>query len=177
MSSKRPDEPGKFWRRIAGHSIYYYFRLVNITSTYETSGIENIAAAEATGRPLLWAMWHGINVPSTMWAVAHRPVKGFTVVAVGDKRFDTLEVIAERFGGEAVPVDMAGNPASAGRAVLKVLRSLRDGRETFLCPDAPAGPAYEPKQGVFYLARKAKRRHRPVWYLDHTILSGGSVGP
>ena len=155
MSSTRAEEAGKFWRQVAGHSIYHYLRLVNRSSTYETIGLENITAAEATGRPLLWSTWHGLNMPFTMWAMGHRPHKEFSVVAVGDKRFDVLEVVARRLGGEAVPVDMESNSFSGGRSVLKVLRHLQNGHETFLCPDAPAGPAYEPKRGVFYLAKKA----------------------
>ena len=154
MSTNRPVEPGKFWRRVAGHSIYHYFNLVNRTAKYETTGIENITKADATGRPLIWITWHGLNMPFMMWLVAHRPDKKCTVVAIGDRRFDVLEVLANRFGATAVPIDMKGNPMAAAKGVQKVLKGLRNGDESFLCPDAE-GPAFVPKKGVFYLAKKA----------------------
>ena len=154
MTTDRPAEAGRFWRRIAGHSIYHYFNLVNRTAKYKTFGLENVAKAEAFGRPIIWATWHGLNMPLMMWLVAHRRPKACTVVAIGDKRFDVLEVLAERFGATAVPIDMNGSLMKAGKGVQKVLKSLKNGHESFLCPDAE-GPAYVPKKGLLYLAQKA----------------------
>jgi lysophospholipid acyltransferase (LPLAT)-like uncharacterized protein len=46
-----------------------------------------------------------------------------------------------------------------------MLRQLDSGRETFICPDAPEGPAGEPKRGVYLLARRSNALVLPfgVW--------------
>jgi lysophospholipid acyltransferase (LPLAT)-like uncharacterized protein len=60
---------------------------------------------------------------------------------------------------------MGGNPVASGRSVLKLIKALKAGKETVLFPDGPDGPAFTPKPGIAYLARKAAAAIIPtaVW--------------
>ncbi|HSM55330.1 MAG TPA: hypothetical protein VK879_04175 [Candidatus Sulfomarinibacteraceae bacterium] len=86
----------------------------------------------------------------------------FVVITVGDERNDTLGTFARRLGGASVGVDMQGNPFAAGRAVLRVIKAMKSGRQSVLAPDGPDGPAFTPKAGVAFLAQKAEATILPV---------------
>ena len=153
---------GTWWRRLEGNAMYFYFRLVDKTARFTTEGMENLAAARAMNRPILWACWHGQGLSFLHWGNYHLDAKTFTAVVVGDKRFDILERLITRLGAKSHAVDMQGNPVAAGRGVLKVIQDMKAGMQSLIFPDGPDGPAYEPKKGVTFLARKAKGLILPI---------------
>ena len=85
----------------------------------------------------------------------HDPAS-FTAVIVGDERGDVLGELSSRLGAETIGIDMQGNPVASGRKLLNVIKKLKQGQQSFLCPDGPDGPAYVPKDGVFFMAEKAR---------------------
>ena len=144
-----------FWHRLEGTFLYYYYRLVMATARFEVEGLDNLAQVQASGRPIIWGLWHGINMPYMLYAASHFPPESFSVVMVGDERGDILGQLAAWLGGEVIGIDMKGNPVESGRKLLNVIKRLKAGQQTFLCPDGPDGPAYQPKDGVFFMAQKA----------------------
>lgn len=137
-------------------ALHAYIRLINATSRYRTHGVEHIEQAQASRRPMVWALWHGCNLAFVMWAIAHhRQHRAAPIAIVGDRRALHLNLLARSFGVDTTEVT-AGRRSSVGNLELRaMLRQLDSGRETFICPDAPEGPAGEPKRGVYLLARRS----------------------
>ena len=89
--------------------------------------------------------------------------ENFTIVTLGgDPRGDILSIFAARLGASPYGVDMQGNPMAAGRSVLRIIEAMKGGKDSFLAPDGPDGPAFTPKPGASFLARKAEAAVIPV---------------
>jgi lysophospholipid acyltransferase (LPLAT)-like uncharacterized protein len=133
-----------------------------LTSRYRVEGWQNFENARSTGRPLLWSLWHGQMMGFVVFGDRFLERDNFVAIVVGDSRGDTLGTYGSHFGSQAYQVDMSGNPVAAGRAVLHIVEGLQGGRMSLIAPDGPDGPAYVPKRGVTFLARKAEAAILPV---------------
>ncbi len=77
------------------------------------------------------------------------------------------EVFARRYGW----TPFFGSSGHGGRkAADRLTTALADGESTFVCPDGPAGPAGQPKSGVFHMAAQAKRPIVPVTFAASGVL-------
>jgi lysophospholipid acyltransferase (LPLAT)-like uncharacterized protein len=153
----------RWWRYFQGNALFVYFRLITRTARWNMEGRENIAAARASGRPLLWTFWHGQAMPFVQYADRFEDNKSFIAILVGDDRWDVLSTLSARLQADrSYAVDMGGNPVAAGRAVLNAIKAMRLGKQLVLAPDGPDGPPYVAKEGVGYLARKAAAAVLPV---------------
>jgi len=151
---------------VTAAALYAYIRLINATSRYCTRGTGHIEQAQASGRPVVWALWHGLNLAFVMWAVAHhRQRRAAPIVVVGDRRAVHLGMLARAFGVNAMEVSAGQQSTSKSLGLRAMLRHLNPGRETFVCPDAPEGPADEPKRGFYLLARHSNALVLPfgIW--------------
>lgn len=153
---------GQRWRYFEGRLLMAYSRLVWRTSRVTLEGEAQFQAAFSGDRPVLWSMWHGTLLPFIMWGVHTFDPADWLIISVGDPRGDVLAGMAQTIGAKLEQVDMAGNPMAGGRAVLNVIRAMRAGKTSFICPDGPDGPAFQPKEGVFFMARKAQAQVLPV---------------
>jgi lysophospholipid acyltransferase (LPLAT)-like uncharacterized protein len=146
-----------------GNALAIYHRLLARTVRWQINGQANISKARASKRPLLWLFWH--EQVSIFAAYAIRFIGGsqFTIVTLGgDPRGNILSAFATALGGTPYGVDMKGNPMAAGRSVLRIIEAMKGGKESFLAPDGPDGPAFTPKAGASFLARKAEAAVIPV---------------
>lgn len=150
------------WRALQGRGLYLYGRVLSATATFHIEGRENLQKAEQSNRPLLIALWHGQLMPFVAFGNRALDPRQFVAVMVGDERGDALGAFARQLGGTTVRVDMDGNPFAAGRAVLRVIRAMQAGNKSIIAPDGPDGPAFIPKPGVAFLARKAGAALLPV---------------
>lgn len=148
-------KPGLWWRKLQGNLLFLYFKFVSITSQYRVEGEENLAEARQSHHPLLWTFWHGQAMPFMSYSDHILDGQTFSVITVGDERGDTLTTLGDRIGAEVYPVDMKGGSFASGRALLNVIQAMKRGKQSLIAPDGPDGPAYVPKQGLLYLARKA----------------------
>ena len=148
---------GSFWRRLEGFILFLYTRLVIRTANFTLIGEENLSAAQASGRPVLYTLWHGLNLTFVCYGFTYHVPASFSVVIVGDERSDILAELSDRLGAkETIGIDMAGNPVASGRKLLNFIKKLKQGQQSFLCPDGPDGPAYVPKDGIIFIAEKAE---------------------
>ncbi|MDX1662362.1 MAG: hypothetical protein R3272_01135 [Candidatus Promineifilaceae bacterium] len=154
--------PGRLWRQLQGDALFAYTRIVTRTAHFNVEGWEHLEAAQKTGRPLLWSLWHEQVMNFLVFGDRHFDAADFVAVTVGDTRGDTLGTVAERLGGKPILVDMQGNPVAAGRAVVRVIQAMRSGKQTLIAPDGPDGPVFEPKGGVAVLAKKAEAAILPI---------------
>ena len=149
------------WGRFEGMMLFCYYYLVYRTSRYEVIGEENLKEVLASDRPQLWSSWHGLNLVFLMYGNKFFDSSEWVVIVVGDDRGDVLAELGRRIGSEPVEIDMAGNPVASGRKLLSLIKKLKGGKHTFLCPDGPDGPADVPKDGIFYIARKSNAQIIP----------------
>lgn len=143
------------WRALQGRGLYLYWLALSASGRFHVEGWEHLEKAEVSNRPLLIALWHGQLMPFVAFGRRALDPRQFVAIMVGDERGDTLGAFARRMGGTTVRVDMTGNPFAAGRAVLRVIRAMQEGHKSIIAPDGPDGPAFSPKPGVAFLARKA----------------------
>ncbi len=153
---------GTRWRQFEGKALYTYHRFITRTARWHFIGQANLTQARASGRPVLWTMWHGQVMPFIMYGDRFEDASRFSIITVGDERGDSLMSLGEQIGAKMHAVDMQGNPVAAGRAVLRVIRAMNKGYDTMLAPDGPDGPAYEPKRGVAVLAQKSAAAIVPI---------------
>ncbi len=149
--------------QIGGNALAIYHRLLARTVRWQFEGRANVSKAHASGRPILWLFWH--EQLSLFITYAHRFVGGnkFTIVTLGgEDRGDILSIFAAALGASPYGVDMKGNPMAAGRSVLRIINAMKNGKESFLAPDGPSGPAFIAKPGASFLARKAEAAVIPV---------------
>jgi lysophospholipid acyltransferase (LPLAT)-like uncharacterized protein len=154
-----------WWAHFQGNALFSYYRLLSLTVRWRLEGTEHLEAARASGRPVLWSLWHGQAMHFLLYAYACDDPRDFVAVVVGDARFDILSTLGERLhAGGAYAVDMQGNPMAAGRAVLRVIQAMKQGKQSVIAPDGPDGPPFVAKEGVSFLARKAEAMILPVGF-------------
>jgi lysophospholipid acyltransferase (LPLAT)-like uncharacterized protein len=154
-----------WWSHFQGNALFSYYRLLSLTVRWRLEGTEHIEEARASGRPVLWSLWHGQAMQFMLYAYSFEDPRDFVAVVVGDARFDILSTLGARLhAGGAYAVDMQGNPVAAGRAVLRVIQAMKGGKQSVIAPDGPDGPPFVPKEGVGFLARKAAAAILPVGF-------------
>lgn len=140
-----------------------YHRLLARTVSWQIEGRANITKAMDSKRPLLWLFWHEQLSIFVTYLVRFVGGENFTIVTLGgDPRGDILSTFAATLGASPYGVDMQGNPMAAGRSVLRIIEAMKGGKDSFLAPDGPDGPAFTPKAGASFLARKAEAAIIPV---------------
>lgn len=159
---KKNNDLGSLLRTLEGEFVYQYHALTMKTARWQTEGEANLTAARNNGRPILFTFWHGQTALFLMYGHRFLDPAKFTLVIVGDERNDVLGRLGTRIGSKPYAVDMQGNPMAAGRATLRVIKAMKQGQDSLIAPDGPDGPAYEPKPGVIYLAKKAEANILPV---------------
>jgi hypothetical protein len=146
-----------------GNMLAIYHRLLARTVRWQIEGRANISKAMASKRPLLWLFWHEQLSIFVTYAVRFVGGDKFTIVTLGgDPRGDVLTTFAASLGASPYSVDMQGNPMEAGRKVLRIIEAMKGGKDSFLAPDGPDGPAFEAKAGASFLARKAEAAVIPI---------------
>lgn len=156
------DKLGVAWRTFEGECVYLYHWLTMRTASWHVEGKANVTKARANGRPLLFTFWHGQTALFIMYGHRFFDPANFTLIVVGDERHDILGRLGSRIGSKAYAVDMQGNPVASGRAILRVIKAMKQDHDSLIAPDGPDGPAYEPKPGVAFLAQKAEANIMPV---------------
>ena len=149
--------------QLQGVALAHYHRLLARTVRWQIEGQGNVSKARTSGRPLLWLFWHEQLSIFVTFAVRFVGGEKFTIVTLGgDPRGDILGNFASSLGALPYGVDMEGNPMAAGRSVLRIIQAMNEGKDSFLAPDGPDGPAFAPKAGASFLARKAEAAIIPV---------------
>ena len=146
-----------WWGHLQGEILFNYIRLVSRTARMTIEGKENLEAAKNSGHPVLWTLWHEQVMTVVHYIDRFENTSQYSSILVGGERGVTLNHVGERLGtGPSYTVDMNGNPMAAGRAVLQVIKAMKEGYRSVIAPDGPDGPAFVPKDGVFFLALKAQ---------------------
>ncbi len=146
-----------FRDRLTGNSLYWLSQITRRSGRYQVSGIERLEAAKTSGQPIVFATWHGMTMMLVGFFANHYDLRNLVLLMPDDWRGEALQVFANKLKTEPFPMDLKGeaNMATA-RRLAKLVRRVKEGRDCYMTPDGPDGPAYLIKPGVAYIAQKAK---------------------
>jgi lysophospholipid acyltransferase (LPLAT)-like uncharacterized protein len=163
----------EFAARTASLFIRFYIRLVEVTCRWKFIGREHFDAADAKGKGVIIAFWHG----RLLMAPIIRKESGKRVFMLISANRDG-EIIAQgvrKFGvefirGSAANPDKPGKNKSGASAIAQMIAALNDGAIVGFTPDGPRGPGEKVKSGVIRLSQMSGAPILPAAYST----SGGS---
>ncbi len=130
--------------------------LIGRSLRWEEEGREHLAAARATGRPILFVFWH-----NRLLHACYRLARERLVMMVSQSRDgDIIARVAHDQGIASV----RGSSSRGGTAALRALaRAMKDrGLCGGITPDGPRGPRYVLQSGALLAARLAGALIMPV---------------
>ena len=116
------------------------------TFRWRAEGTEHLDAVRDSGRQPIMAFWHGRILPATYY------FRRRGIVVITSENFDGewIAGIIERFGyGTA----RGSTSRGARRALIQLMRDMRDGRPAAFTVDGPRGPARVAQAGAVWLAK------------------------
>jgi lysophospholipid acyltransferase (LPLAT)-like uncharacterized protein len=122
--------------------------LLAATWRFRVRGWEHVVAARATGRPVIYILWHSRILP----LLYHRRHEGMALLISRHRDGGYLADLSGRWGYRVV----RGSSRRGGDVgLLGLVRYLRGGAEVALTPDGPQGPAERMKPGALAAAQHA----------------------
>ena len=141
-------------------------RLLAGTWRYEVTGWEHVEAARASGRPIVYVLWHSRLLP----LIHNRRGEGVALLISRHRDGGYLAELCEGWGYRTV----RGSTQRGGAGgLLGLIRFLRAGTEVGTTPDGPRGPAEQLKPGILVAAQHAEAwviamgaRARRAWWIQ-----------
>jgi len=133
---------------VASLAAYSYIALVNRTVRFELVGPRHDEPLRVAGEPVIYAFFHS-RLFSMFRVLRGRHVA--VLVALGDIG-DVISTVTRLFGHKPVRGARSGG---AARALVEMIREIREGRWAAFAVDGPRGPRDSVKSGVVYAAQKA----------------------
>lgn len=133
--------------RLADAAFFLAIKVLGASAKFEVCGIEHFEAITSANKTPIYTFWHDrIFLSTYFW-------KRRGIVVMTSKSFDG-EYIArfiQRFGYGAI----RGSSSRGGsRALVEMIKAMRDSLPMAFTLDGPRGPKYEAKLGPVILAKK-----------------------
>jgi lysophospholipid acyltransferase (LPLAT)-like uncharacterized protein len=129
--------------------------LLGATWRVEEIHYERVEAVHESGRPALFAFWHGVLLPLT-YICRRRKIQVLTSL---HRDGEVISRVIEALGFGAV---RGSSSRGSARGLVSMIARGAEGFDLAVTPDGPRGPAGSVKRGVFYLAEKSGARLVPV---------------
>jgi lysophospholipid acyltransferase (LPLAT)-like uncharacterized protein len=130
--------------------------LIGRSLRWEEEGREHLAAARASGRPILFVFWH-----NRLLHICYRIAREGLVMMISQSRDG--DIIARVAADQGI-TSVRGSTSRGGTAALRALaRAMKEsGRCGGITPDGPRGPRYVLQPGALLAARLAGALVVPV---------------
>jgi lysophospholipid acyltransferase (LPLAT)-like uncharacterized protein len=122
--------------------------MLSWTWRYRVRDDDDVRRLRAEGRPIIFALWHGQMLPLLY---KHRD-EGVTVLISEHGDGEIIARIATHYGFRTV---RGSTSRGAARALLELVREVRNGNELAITPDGPRGPAKSFAQGTVVVAQRS----------------------
>ncbi|HEX6575339.1 MAG TPA: lysophospholipid acyltransferase family protein [Gemmatimonadaceae bacterium] len=119
------------------------------TWRYHTVGEETPQRLRTAHQPILFTLWHGQMLP-LLWY--HRN-QGVAVLVSEHSDGEIIARILEWMGYALI---RGSTSRGAGRALIGLTKTLRDGNDVAITPDGPRGPRHKFAQGAVVAANRAQ---------------------
>jgi len=130
-------------------------RTLGLSWRFRVVGRVPIDALRASGRPVIFAFWHGSFLASEYL------YRGQGIVVMSSFHRDG-EISTRVMTGMGFSVVRGSTSRGSTRGLIKLIQAARDGRDIAITPDGPKGPAGSVQRGMFYIADKAEAPIVPV---------------
>ncbi|MGH9396435.1 MAG: lysophospholipid acyltransferase family protein [Terriglobia bacterium] len=120
--------------------------LIGRSLRWEVKGWQNWEAAQRAGKGLIYTFWHR-EICAATWFWRRRGI-----VVMTSQNFDG-EYIARIIRKHGYGAARGSSSRGAGRALVEMIRSLRQGRDGAFTIDGPRGPRFVAKPGSVILAK------------------------
>jgi lysophospholipid acyltransferase (LPLAT)-like uncharacterized protein len=148
---------------LLGNGLYLLSQITRTTARYQIEGREHLDEVRKAGSPLIWVAWHGMTMMLSGFVLQIDDPRSLVLMMPDDWRGETLAHWASKVGAIPAPMNLKGDASMASaRKLAQVVRLLRRGRDAYVTPDGPDGPAYHVKPGVAYLAQKTGAKLLPA---------------
>ena len=152
-----------FRNRLLGNGLYALLQVTKRTAKYQVEGHEYIESSFGLQRPVIWVAWHGMTMMLASYFLQEYRPDSLIIMMPDDWRGETLAHWVNKIGATPWRMNLKGDLSmGAARKVAEMLRMLRQGRNAYITPDGPDGPAYQVKPGVAYLAQKSGATLLPI---------------
>jgi lysophospholipid acyltransferase (LPLAT)-like uncharacterized protein len=157
MSGERgkPTLKERFLLGAAGRLGPLLVLLLGATWRIEEIHYERVEAIHESGRPAVFAFWHGVLLPLT-YVCRRRNIQVLTSL---HRDGEAISRVIEALGFGAV---RGSSSRGSARGLVRMISRGAEGLDLAVTPDGPRGPARSVKRGVFYLAEKSGGRLVPV---------------
>jgi lysophospholipid acyltransferase (LPLAT)-like uncharacterized protein len=125
-----------------------FLRALSKTWRYSAVADQPVKDLRKAGTPILFALWHGQMLP-LLWY--HRN-QGVAVVVSEHSDGEIIARILEWMGYRLI---RGSTSRGADRALLGIVRTLKEGKDVAITPDGPRGPARQFAQGAIVAANRA----------------------
>jgi len=142
--------------RVLADTAYLLIAALGKTLRLTEVGREHVAAARATGRPILFVLWHNRLLFLGYLLARERLV----IMASSSRDGDLIARVAHRHGIAAVRGSSSRGGALAARALARTMRERR--LAGAITPDGPRGPRHVLQPGSLLVARLAGALIVPV---------------
>lgn len=130
-------------------------RMLARTWRYEVRNGQAIASLRDARRPFIFSLWHGQLLP-LLW---HHRNEDIAVLISEHRDGELVARVADSLGYRLI----RGSTSRGGeRALLGLVRDLREGREVAVTPDGPRGPARKYAPGALIAAQRAGAPILPI---------------
>lgn len=123
-------------------------RALAATWRYRSIGDEKVKKLRADRTAIVFTIWHGEMLP-LLWA--HRN-QGVAVLVSEHKDGELIAQILEWMGYATI---RGSTSRGAGRALIGLVRTLREGRDVAITPDGPRGPRHKFAPGAVVAAHRS----------------------
>ena len=142
--------------KLGGTGLYLLSGLTSATGRFQLNGEAHLQTALANGRPLIFAAWHGMTMMLVGLFRTRLDLSRIVLILPDDWRGTTLVIFAEKLGVQPFPMNLEGEASMAtARRIAQLVKQVKAGRNCYITPDGPFGPAYAMKPGLTYIAQKA----------------------
>lgn len=125
-----------------------YIRVVYYTGRWRLEGSQEAQQIMQSGQPYIAAFWHGRLLMIPMLPCRMDPVH-VLISGHGDGR-----LIAQVMDHIGVFTVEGSSSRGGARALIEMIRLIRDGRNVAITPDGPRGPRMQASAGAIALAKK-----------------------
>jgi lysophospholipid acyltransferase (LPLAT)-like uncharacterized protein len=130
-------------------------RLLATTWRYDVVNPRAIAVLRDGKRPFIFSLWHGQLLP-LLW---HHRGEQIAVLISEHRDGELIARVADSLGYRLI---RGSSTHGAERALLGLVRDLRDGREVAVTPDGPRGPAQKYAPGALIAAQRSAAPILPI---------------
>lgn len=123
-------------------------RSLAATWRYRTVGEKKLLELRASKSPILFTLWHGQMLP-LLW---HHRNQGVAVLVSEHRDGENIARILEWMGYALI---RGSTSRGAGRALIGLVRTLREGHDAAITPDGPRGPRHKFAPGAVVAAHRS----------------------